>query len=166
MNISTLVQKTAQCYTRVDRAERGGMMSTEALRAFWYEMRTGRGVSQKAIAEAIGLSTRAIINYEQGENEIRVSTYLLGMRHLGVSSLPVDVLAAEGATANDGRRAALKQFQDDEPIEAKIDRIVAGVDPERLRKVVQEMVEEYERRPTLLGRLQTWLAGWRASHDD
>ena len=166
MNISTLVQKTARCYTRTDRSERGGVMSTEALRAFWYEMRTGRGVSQKAIAEAIGLSPRAVINYEQGENEIRASAYIDGMLFLGVSSLPIEDLAREHATAQDGRRAALKQIRDDEPIEAKIDRIVAGVEPERLRKVVQEMVEEYERRPTLLGRLQTWLAGWRASYDD
>lgn len=77
----------------------------EAVREYLKALRMGRGISQDALADAVGLSRRAWINWENGETEdIKTGVMLKAIR--AVQGAITDVEALADASIDEGIKLA------------------------------------------------------------
>jgi transcriptional regulator with XRE-family HTH domain len=117
---------------------------TDGMRAYLREVRIQRGVSQRALAEAMGLSLRALIDWESGKTDDLKSTSLFRAASFLRASLDdIRTLIEAGADEAAGRQRAtawLSQAQ-----ERRIDRLVEEDDDDSLMAAIEEMRAELDR---------------------
>ena len=118
---------------------------TDGMRAYLRELRVQRGVSQRALAEAMGLSLRALIDWESGKTDDLKSTYLFRVvAFLGASLDDIRTLVEAGAGEDEGRQRAmtwLSQTQE-RPINRRVED---DDDDDALRAAIAEMRVELDR---------------------
>lgn len=84
-----------------------GGMEVTAVTAFLREYRLLKKISQKALAEAIGLSPRQTNRWERGRSQLKEEQLLRAMHYLKIPMAAItELITKEEATAEDGRKAA------------------------------------------------------------
>lgn len=143
---------------------------SDALRAYIATLRSRRGLSQDALADAIGMGRRTYIAWETGETKdiktplvIRAIKVLNGaFEHLGL---------LDNATEEDGRRIADEWAQlspeqqiQMQRIQSKAQRIIElnEHDPARLEQVVARLREDASTDPAVLDMVLAYLDGRRS----
>ncbi len=123
---------------------------TDGMRAYLREVRIQRGISQRALAEAMGLSLRALIDWESGKTDDLKSTSLFRATSFLRASLDdIRALIEAGAGEEEGRqRATVWLSQADQQ---RIDRLVEDDDDDSLMAAIQEMRAELDRLAQRVG---------------
>lgn len=95
--------------TIVELASRGWgladtMTSGSGLRAYLRRLRTGLGVTQEELSEAMGMSRRAVIDWEAGETKsLKNGPLIRAVRFLGASLADIEDLIEREASDEEGR---------------------------------------------------------------
>lgn len=79
------------------------MASGDGLRAYLRRLREGRDITQDVLADAMGFSRRALIDWELGETRsIKEKQLIRAMKYLGASIEDIDYLIDSDATTEEG----------------------------------------------------------------
>jgi transcriptional regulator with XRE-family HTH domain len=121
----------------------------EAVRAYLRELRVGRQVSQDELADAIGLSRRALIEWEMGRTEdIKTGIVLRAIQHL--SGVAGDLMELLDATVDRGVELARQrlaepavQFTDDQ--QRQLESLARSVQADQVDEVLR-LLEELQRK--------------------
>lgn len=139
-------------------------MSADAMRTYVATLRRGRGVSQKDLADRIGMNARTYLSWETGETQDIKAPYLLrAVEVLSGSADHLMRLADDRLGAEEGRKLA----------EVILEGLAAGggleyvKTPEDVAELVRYFEEELtairqEDRRSLGDALKGFLAGFRA----
>src|SRR5436305_346224 len=114
-------------------------MSMLAVTAYLREIRSQKDISQKALADAMGLSLRQTNRWEtEGTEGIKADALMRAVSFLGASIQHVMTLfAREDATAEDGQRLALEWLTEEQ--NERINRMVDT--PAKAEAVLQAIQE-------------------------
>jgi len=146
------------------------MAYSEALRGFISHLRKEQKISQKALAEAIGIARGTYIAWETGETkDLKVPLMVRALQFFGV---PLERLEAigEAETEDEGRQIAddwLKMPPDEraqaERIRTKFRAIVeiGEQDPERLEQVIERLRADARGDPAILDMVLAYMDGRR-----
>jgi transcriptional regulator with XRE-family HTH domain len=86
------------------------MAAPDALRGYLRELRDRQHISQKDLADRIGLSLRAFVDWETGKTEdLKGSLLVQAIKEVGASWKDIESFTAD-STFDDGRAAALRWF--------------------------------------------------------
>jgi transcriptional regulator with XRE-family HTH domain len=132
------------------------------VRGYLRRLRQERHVSQKDLAEHIGLSRRALIDWETGKTRtIKSEPLYQAVEYLDGSADQINELLGQlEVTEADGESAALNWLRRDQIV--YMDEIIATTSPDDLAEIIAELRNEYQRDSSLVETLRTFLAGWRA----
>lgn len=146
------------------------MAYSDALRGYIIELRTRQGVSQKALAEAMGIARNTYIAWETGETkDIKTPLVVRAIRYLGGL---LDHLALLDSAEDQGRTVAREwlalspeERQQMARIESKLRRVIAlgEEDPERLEQVVERLRADARADPTILDLVLAYIDGRRSA---
>ncbi len=89
-----------------------GGMSMDAVGAYIATLRDGRGFTQQAFAELMGISERGLRDWEKGRTAPDVDALSSLLARLKGSWMHVALLAREEATAEQGRNLARRRLKD------------------------------------------------------
>jgi DNA-binding XRE family transcriptional regulator len=98
----------------------------DGVRAYLRLMRQGRGVSQQKLANAIGLSRRALIDWEVGRSdEIKTGPLMRAVDFLGASLNDIQEMVSERADTEEGRRRAFATLETslDDTTQRRLERL-------------------------------------------
>jgi transcriptional regulator with XRE-family HTH domain len=157
--------------SEVVMSEACAMAYAEALRGFISHLRKEQDVSQRALAEAIGVARGTYIAWETGETkDLKVPLMVRALRFFGV---PLDHLEglATVDTEEEGRELADKWLKlspeeraQQERIHTKFRRVVelGDKDPEKLEQVVERLRADARADPAILDMVMGYLDGRRS----
>lgn len=86
-------------------------MAMDAVAVYLREIRRGRGLTQEALAEAVGVSKRTIERVERNEGDITVPTFTRMIVTIHASPDDVTYLATANVTPEEGRDLAQSWLQ-------------------------------------------------------
>lgn len=111
--------------------------SQDGLRAYLRALRMGRKETQAGLADAIGLSRRAYIDWETGEtHELKTGPLIRAIIHLRASLRHVEHLVGSSATAKEG--AALAEEWLGASAERRLQEL-SETDPGSVAKAIEDL---------------------------
>jgi transcriptional regulator with XRE-family HTH domain len=129
-------------------------MTTDGLRAYLRALRQARKISLPTLADAIGLSRRALIDWEMGKTEeLKSGPLLRAISFLDASLEHVRYLVTSEAGVAEGKALAKEQFNVKQPSTAPLIEEVEALarklaaDPQRLSQWLgygQRLLEEHD----------------------
>lgn len=141
---------------------KGATMSTDAVRAYLRTLRERRGLTQEAVADALGMQRVNWGRYEKGRNQTMSSDLLLAaMRVLGGSFRDLKDLAGDNADEAMGAMLAIRRAERIAAGELSAYEETAGTDElnQLLAEIEQFYREAAEHPPSFLGWLRRRLPG-------
>ena len=101
--------------------------------------RAHKNLSQDEVAEAIGVSTRTYMDYENGKNEPKLSTAIAIAKHLGV---PLTILTSEEDQESERLEHINRILKDlNEEDREILNRVLEGLKMTRFSKELSESAE-------------------------
>lgn len=148
------------------------MAYSDALRGYIVEMRTRQRVSQRAVAEAIGIARNTYIAWEKGHTkDIKTPLVVRAVRFLGGM---LDHLALLESAEEQGRQVArewlalpAEQRQQMARIESKFQKVIAlsDEDPERLIQIIERLRNDARADPAILDIVLAYIDGRKGSRN-
>jgi transcriptional regulator with XRE-family HTH domain len=146
-------------YLKDTRYNRG--MSMIAAGAYLWELRDAKKLSREELADAIGTNDVQVMRIEKGEIDTRGSLLLRFIHKVnGDFEEVVRLMDDPTASEEEGRRRALEWAN------RKVEERKAGQHDPLFEEVLNEMAAEYRRRPTVLGQIRAFIAGYRGRGND
>lgn len=119
----------------------------------------------ESLADLLGrrpVDPTTLWRWETGQRSPRGDTLNGLVKVLGGSVADVADLSSDAtATASQGHDRAIRWLRHDQ--RERINEIVETTPPEELDTIIEELRREYQRNPSLLSHLRTFLAGWRGA---
>lgn len=137
----------------------------EYIKTLREEQRLTQGQVIESLAESLGrrpVDPTTLWRWETGQRLPRGDTLNGLVRVLGGNIADVADLSNDPtATASQGHDRAIRWLRHDQ--HERIDEIIETTPPEELDGIIEELRREYQRNPSLLSHLRTFLAGWRGA---
>ena len=147
------------------------MSYADALRGYISHLREENKVSQKTLAEAMGIARNTYIAWETGETkDLKVPLMIRAMRFFRVPLEHLEELA-DAETEDQGRQIAdtwLKMTPEQQAqvsrMQTKLGRIIelGEQDPARLEQAVERLRADAQADPVILDLVMVWLDGRRS----
>lgn len=129
--------------------------------AYLWELRDAKRLSREELAAEIGTNDVQIMRIEKGEIDTRGSLLLRFIHKVnGDFEEVVRLMDDPTATEEEGRRRALAWLN------RKMEEKKMGQHDPLLEEILNEMLVEYQRRPTILGQIRAFIAGYRGRGND
>lgn len=147
------------------------MSYADALRGYLSHLRVEKKVSQRTLAEVMGIARNTYISWETGDTkDLKVPSFIKALRFFEAPLEHLEQLA-DVETEEEGRRIAdewLRMPPDQQAqvarMQAKLGRIIelGEKDPERLEQIVSRLRADAESDPLILDLVMAWLDGRRS----
>lgn len=148
------------------------MAYSDALRGYIVELRTQQGVSQKTLAEAMGIARNTYIAWETGETkDIKTPLVVRAIKYLGGL---LDHLALLESAEEQGRTVAREwlalspeERQQLARVESKLRRVIelSDKDPDRLEQVIERLRSDARADPAILDLVMAYIDGRRSGRN-
>jgi len=151
--------------------EIGAMAYADALRGYITRLREKQGVSQRALAEAMGVARNTYLLWETGDTkDLKTPLVVRALRFLGV---PLDQLEqlVGAETEEEGQQLADSWIESTKEGRTKLARIedkfrrvieLSDEEPERVRQVIERLRADARSDPAILDIVMAYLDGRRS----